>query len=558
MFAKSGKYLALFLAVSGALQAQPFMFPRGIVNAASLLPPGLPNGAIARGSVFSIFGRNLGPAAAAQASAFPLQTTLAGVSIRVTQGTTTVEAIPVFVRGDQINAILPSNTPLGMVSVRVTMNNLTSNPLPLRVAASGFGIVAANSGGYGPGVVQNFVTSEVQPVNSLTTTARGGQIITLWGTGLGAALNADNQPPQPGNLPTRLEVMVGGKQARVLYSGRSPCCSGTDQIVFEVPGDAPAGCWVPVQVVTDGSVTSNTVTMAIHPEGQACTEPSNPAGAALARGGKLGIFALVRSVLRQEVMVPQPGDVTSDTMTVQFREERGGQFAFNPMLSLPPQGTCTAFGTAGNLLGPEDSFAALLPSGRFLDGGTSVTVIGPGGARQPRAPRNGRVLVASLGGALGTYSGFPSSLFLQPGGYQIQAGGGAEVGAARASFDVPMPFTWSNRGQLATVDRSRELELTWTGVPSTHSIIVLGASADLPVNVTGIFACAAPQGATQFRVPPYILRTLPAGRQNLTKSIGHLYLLAAPVNDPARMQATGLDAGFAFGLHMQGRTVAYR
>jgi uncharacterized protein (TIGR03437 family) len=105
------------------------IFPRGIVNAASFVAPGLPGGGIARGSIFSIFGRNLGPASS-PTLAFPLVLNLGGVSIRVSQGSTSVDAIPLFVSPGQINAIMPSNAPLGMVSVRVTFNNSTGNPSP--------------------------------------------------------------------------------------------------------------------------------------------------------------------------------------------------------------------------------------------------------------------------------------------------------------------------------------------------------------------------------------------------------------------------------------------
>ena len=85
------------------LITQPLITPRGIVSAASLTSPGLPGGVIARGSLFSLFGQRVGPAAGISAGAFPLQTTLAGVSIKITQGTTSVDAIPVFV-----SATLPS------------------------------------------------------------------------------------------------------------------------------------------------------------------------------------------------------------------------------------------------------------------------------------------------------------------------------------------------------------------------------------------------------------------------------------------------------------------
>ena len=92
-----------------ALQAQPFINYRGIVNAASFTPPGLSGSEIARGSVFSIFGREIGPASLAQVSIFPLPTTLAGVSVKVTQGNTSVDAFPLVVTAGQVNAIMPSN-----------------------------------------------------------------------------------------------------------------------------------------------------------------------------------------------------------------------------------------------------------------------------------------------------------------------------------------------------------------------------------------------------------------------------------------------------------------
>jgi uncharacterized protein (TIGR03437 family) len=100
------------------------------------------------------------------------------------------------------------------------------------VVASSLGIFAINSGGFGPGVVQNF-TPEALPVNSAVATARPGQAVIAWGTGLGPGLNPDNVAPQPGDLPVNVEIWAGSKQVTVKrYSGRSPCCAGVDQIVF--------------------------------------------------------------------------------------------------------------------------------------------------------------------------------------------------------------------------------------------------------------------------------------------------------------------------------------
>ena len=112
------------------------------------------------------------------------------------------------------------------------------------------------------------------------------QTMILYGTGLGAGLNADNVAPQAGNLPTKVEVFVGGQAAAMAYTGRSPCCSGLDQIVFTVPPNAPLGCWVPVQIRTSGTTVSNTTTMAISANGSPCSDPLNALTASFLAGDR--------------------------------------------------------------------------------------------------------------------------------------------------------------------------------------------------------------------------------------------------------------------------------
>src|SRR3979411_226480 len=126
-------YAALLCLVSAVGLAQPLVYGRAVVNAASFMPQGLPGGGIARGSLFSIFGTRFGPGASAQATSFPLGTSLSNVSVTITQGATTVNAIPVFGSNTQVNAILPSNAPLGTATLRVLYFNGRSNPVPVRI-----------------------------------------------------------------------------------------------------------------------------------------------------------------------------------------------------------------------------------------------------------------------------------------------------------------------------------------------------------------------------------------------------------------------------------------
>ena len=177
----------VFMTWAPALVAQPVIGQRAIVNAGSFAPFGTPGGGIARGSVFSLFGSGLGPTSS-PALAFPLSTTLGGVSIKVNapDGSASVDAIPLFVSPAQINAIMPSNAPLGMVSVVVSFNNARSNPSPVQVVSASFWRHLRDlrrrlrSGG-----LSDFNSATDQPVNSLAISAQPGQTVILWGTGLG-------------------------------------------------------------------------------------------------------------------------------------------------------------------------------------------------------------------------------------------------------------------------------------------------------------------------------------------------------------------------------------
>jgi hypothetical protein len=83
-YRKMSRFLIGFLACVSLVAEQPHINYGGVVNGASFFPPGIPGGSIAQGSLFTIFGAGLGPAGGAQASAFPLQPTLQGVSVRET------------------------------------------------------------------------------------------------------------------------------------------------------------------------------------------------------------------------------------------------------------------------------------------------------------------------------------------------------------------------------------------------------------------------------------------------------------------------------------------
>src|ERR1039458_10656050 len=117
--------LSAFL-MGAAVAQPPLIYNRSIYNAASFMPSGVPAGAIAQGSIFTIFGTQIGPSNAVTASSFPLGNTLAGVSINIVQGSTTVPAIPLYVSVGQIHGIIPTKAALGLAAIQGVGNNARS------------------------------------------------------------------------------------------------------------------------------------------------------------------------------------------------------------------------------------------------------------------------------------------------------------------------------------------------------------------------------------------------------------------------------------------------
>lgn len=561
-------WAACLLCSGGVARAQPFIFYRGIFNAASYAPQALPNGSIAQGSVFAILGRNFGPTQASRVQSFPLGTTFQNVGVSVCQSGSCIPALPLYVSARQVNAIMPSNAPLGPVSIRVVFNGQGGYYASATVVASSFGIAAVNGGGvnlmdsyeslledwrdvlaasraansaltqggFGPGTIQN-VTTAGSTINSPAIPARPGQKVTLWGTGLGAGLNDDNLAPQTGNLPVNVEIWVGGRPVTSIhYSGRSACCAGIDQLVFDLPDDTPLGCYVPVQVRT-GEVVSNSVSIAVSADGSDCSDPANPLSERLRTGGRLGLILANRVSAVLNFRSSQPEE-TVDFGMATFRREIGRPFAYNAAFSLPPPGTCTVHSISGDLLG-----GAVIPgfrgSGVELDAGARLDIAG----RELGKVANGAAYYT--GTLAGTPAGFrqprlPQSALEEA--FAIRGSGGADIGPFQVEMPAPPAIRWLNRREGDMVDRSQGFTVTWETDDTAATVLIAGVNSNIPGNASALFLCTASSSAGSFAVPPYILQALPPSpdRAFLGHSFGYVMVGALRLDSPA-VPVSGLD-----------------
>jgi uncharacterized protein (TIGR03437 family) len=503
--------LILAIVLAAQAVAQPQIAANGVLNAASNTPVGLPNSSIAQGSIFTIYGTNLGPSSS-PTLAYPLQTTLGGVTVQVTSGSTTLNAIPIFVGPGQINAVLPGSTPIGSATLTVAYNGQTSNAASFQVIANSFGVFTVNSLSNGVGIV----TGSTHQLYSVNSPANPGNVATLWGTGIGASSGDDGSAPPPQidmpNLP--LSVYVGSQAAIVTYRGRGPF-TGEDQINFAIP-DGITGCYVPVAVEI-GNIVSNFVTMPIAPAGQSCPDPLT---------GELSSSP------------PQPtGSITLTRDTTigptASTTDSGDAYFGTPLfpggsLSLPPD---TCIGGLIIQVFLEDPFSP-------LDAG-AITITGPNGSQQLAWPNYS----TQLGGGSGAN---PQPLYLNAGSYTVSGSGGPGVGPFSQGFTIPQPLTWTNQSSISAVDRSAGLDIIWAGGDPNGTVQITLS--------TGYFAalCTAKVSDQRFTIPAFVLLSLPALSGSSTN------ILSLRTTSTTAFTATGISSGTISSVVAIGKDVTYQ
>jgi len=511
--------LIFLLVVAVSAVAQPSI--GGIVNAASyaaapLDASGNPigNNNVAQGSIFVIFGANMGPASLVQASSLPLGTSLPasnGTSVSIITGGQTVAAFMVYSSAGQVAAILPSNTPVGAASVTVGYNGQTSAPAPINVVGTQFGLFTQNAQGNGPAVAQVFSGSAAPVFMGLTTPAHPGDTIVIVGTGLGGITGPDNDAPGKVSVGSNVIVTIGGIVATPTYAGRSPQFPGEDQINFVVPANVPTGCYVPASVTASGQVSQDIV-LSIAPAGSsACVHPLGLSGSPLATldsGGtvNIGVFQVLRAYVAQFGRTGEGVGGLFDSVNANdlFQMYNRVLAAFGTVSYPAPLNSCVVIDqqlTAPGFTVPD--FTAIGGT-ELVSDPASLTMKGPGGT--------GNVSRLNTGGYLGTFL----TPILGPGSWTLSGNGGADVGAFSANITLPDDLNWSNAGNFTTVPRNG-LTILWTGGNVTANSVVTVFGNSTIVNVQDpsqtrakSFYCSAPASASKFVVPMSVLQQLPS------------------------------------------------
>jgi len=497
---------ALMFLLPAMFAQAPTVAAGGILNHFSYATPGLPNGSIAQGSIFDVYGTNMGPAELAQPSGFPLPTALGGTSVQVTVAGTTVDCLLFFAARNQLAALLPSRTPEGTGTLTVTFNGARSAPSPITVVARSLGILTLSQNGRGPAVMQ-LTTSSGVVLNSATVPAAPGQVGVFYGTGLGRVSFDESRGAPVQSLDPPIQAFVNGTTARVLFQGRTPGLAGLDQINLEIPPGV-AGCNLPVWFQT-GNVISNLTSISVSAAANTpCPDPVTGTGAPTSGIVRSGAVELIRSSIFVRSLNLE---ITTDV----------GSSAFSAIdLSKVPVGTAQSpLMQVGNcIVGPLQNQVPSPGGGgesaiTYLDAGAALTIRGPNGVKTLAKQSN--IGYSSILGMTPIPGAPPQpALYLSPGVYNVDVPGGPEVPAFTASLTLPNPeFAWTNAAPVLTINRAAGFEFTWTGGDRTGFVDIAGTS-NLPRVGTqnaggGYFSCRFPASAGRGRIGPEILLHLP-------------------------------------------------
>ena len=230
---------------------------------------------IAPGSIFSVFGRGLGPetavAAQLQGNAFPLE--IAGVRAFL-------DGVPVpllFVSAGQLSGIVPYATPIGVkregnssiffgnAALEIEYGGSRSEPIGLAIDAAAPAIFSLDQSGSGQGAILN----EDGTVNGPLNPARPGSIIAIFGTGGGLVEPAGEDgrlSSAPfGRTVVPVKVRVDFLEAEVLYAGEAPgLVSGVLQVNARLPEELTRRGAVPI-FLEMGELRSQTSNIGIGP-----------------------------------------------------------------------------------------------------------------------------------------------------------------------------------------------------------------------------------------------------------------------------------------------------
>jgi uncharacterized protein (TIGR03437 family) len=323
----------------------------------------------------------------------------------------------------------------------------SSDAMTATAMINSVGIFVQGSNVCGLGAIQNVEVDGKTTLNGPSQSVSPGGYISIYGTGLGSTTHVpvvDGVPAPWEPLPryVSLPAVVLGLEGfdrtgtNVLYAGRAPTLIGVDQIVIQIPEDAPEGCEVPLRLLSGPSATQQ-VTLSVHRGGGQCQDPT-PASTGVLRWQ------------RTFVSGPEPAARTEEeTFSAAFL--RAAENLLRPGQPAIKEGDC---GVTTDLPDFTSGMSCTVSGVSLLDAGV-LNLLGANGSRT--------TVAAAQRGSFELYQTTLPSGSIQPGQVRVATGGGPAVAAFDTALNVPSPIQITTTFAPGTIISPREvLRLTWT------------------------------------------------------------------------------------------------
>ena len=234
-----------------SLGSKPVFSGAGVVNAASFnLGTSSEERVLTAGGLYSIFGTSLS-AKEATASFLPLPRQLAGTTVSI-NGT----PVPLLhVSPEQINFQAPFELNGSVAEVLVTSAAGSSATIAVSITQTQPGIFFDTQTGFGA-----ILNADGTPVTQRTPGP--GDFLQIFATGLGAVEPGGRTGIAASASPLSVttvspQVLIGGREASVVFSGLAPFFAGLYQINVQIPVELPPGRYM--LSVSAGGVRGNEV-----------------------------------------------------------------------------------------------------------------------------------------------------------------------------------------------------------------------------------------------------------------------------------------------------------
>ncbi len=141
--------------------------------------------------------------------------------------------------------------------------------------------------------------------------------------------------------------------------------------------------------------------------------------------------------------------------------------------------------------------------------------------------------------------------YLDAGPYTVDNGtggaGATAVGPFKASIILGPPLKWENKSSIDVIDRSKNLEVTWSGGDPNGFVNIVGGSALSTFGAA--FVCREKTSAGRFTIPSVAMLNIP---------LGDLSVLSVGGISSAKFTASGLDSGTLTSYGNSAKQVTFK